>query len=244
MTEIIRALEAALEKSIIAENHPTAEDLIAHLGGGQFAWIADLPISVVHQKERLKVPDTQDFLQANHFFDEAGFSQTTYDLAQLQRLCRGAKNAFQTADLAVVDREADMRRLLFQNRRPNDYWKRLKNLDAVRAVAGLDRVDAAECSSGAIERELKESTNGQWQVESRLRDAMRSKKENRGLRSKPFVWIVVKEQGSRERVDHIAMMLKHYFGKNLLQGSGNADYYIAYMDELNAVSLREFYKKA
>ena len=244
MNEIIKELAAALEKSVIGSKSPTAEDLISHLEDGRFTWIADLPISVVYQREKLKASEARDFLQADHFFDETGFSKTVYELVQLQNLCRGAKNAFQTADLAIMERETDMSCLLFHNKRPNDYWKRLTNLDAVKAIAGLDRVDAAECSSAVIKKELKECANGQWQVESRLRNAMRSKKENTDLRSKPFIWIVVKEQGSREHVDHVAMMLKHYFGENLLQGRGNADYYIAYMEELNAVSLRAFYKKA
>jgi hypothetical protein len=244
MKEIIKELTVALEKCCIVDKNCTADNLIAYLEESHFSWIADLPISVVHQKEKLKVSGANDYLQAAHFFNEAGFSQTEYDLAALQSHCRVAKSAFQTVDLAVVEHGAEMCRLLFESKRPNDFWKRLKSVDAVKAMAGIECVDAAECIDAAIERELEESENGQWQIESRLRDAMRSKKENTDLRNKPFVWIVVKEQGEREAVDHIAMMLQHYFGANLVLGHCNADYYIGYMDELNAVSLREFYKKS
>ncbi|MCJ7765345.1 MAG: hypothetical protein MUP09_05330 [Thiovulaceae bacterium] len=245
MKKIIAELTRALEKSDIVEKSSIADAVIARLEGSRFSWIADLPISVVHQKEKLKESEAREYLQAKHFFDEAGLSKSEYKLAELKTLCEGSRSPFQCVDLAAVEKDADMSLLQFQSKRPNDFWKRLKNVDAVRAMVGLDHVGSAECSDAAIKRELDASANGQWHVESKLRDAMRSKKENAELRSKPFVWVVIKEQGSRAGTDHTAMMLNHYFGENLVQGCGdNAAFYIGYMDELNAVSLREFYKKA
>jgi hypothetical protein len=244
MKEIIRELAEALEQLTLHENLTAAESLIGELQGSRYAWVSDLPISIVHREEKLKAGQVRAFLLANGFFDDAGFSEIEQDLGRLKSRVQAMKSAFQTIDLAVLEGDAKMEKMTFQTRRPHDYWKRLNNVDALKAMVGLQCVDGSACRESSIEAALHESSNGQWPVESRLRDAMRSTKENSGLRCKPFVWVVIKTEAEHEPIDHIAMMLKHYFGSNVVEGRGNVRFYIGYMEELDAVSLREFYKKA
>ncbi len=244
MKKIIRALTKALEQLTLDENSTAGESLMEHLQGSGYSWVSDLPISIVHREEKLKAGQVREFLLANGFFDDAGFSETENDLTTLKSMAKATKNAFQTIDLAVLDSDAKIEKLTFHNKRPNDFWKRLKNVDALKAMIGLQCVDSSDCRDSAIEAALHENINGQWPVESRLRDAMRSTKENSDLRCKPFVWAIIKTEAEQEPVDHITMLLRHYFGGNVVEGRGNVRFYIGYREELNTISLREFYKKA
>ena len=244
MKEIIRALTKALEQLTLNENSTAGESLIEHLQGSGYSWVSDMPISIVHREEKLKAGQVREFLLANGFFDDAGFSETEHDLTTLKSRVKAMKSAFQTIDLAVLDNDPNMEKLTFQTKRPNDFWKRLNNVDALKAMVGLQRVDSSDCRDSAIEAALQENINGQWPVESRLRDAMRSTKENRDLRGKPFVWVVIETEAEQTPVDHITMMLRHYFGSNVVEGRGNVRFYIGYMEKLDGVSLRKFYKKA
>ncbi|MGB5964900.1 MAG: hypothetical protein WBF77_05835 [Sulfurimonadaceae bacterium] len=243
MKEIIKELSRALQKVTVNENSLVVDALMEQLNESNFSWVKDLPISIVHKKEKLKDPTSVEYLLANDFFDDTGCSGNHYELSQLKSMHNASKSSFQTIDLAVLTKGSKMDRLEFQNKRPNDFWKRLQNIETIEAMIGLQHIDSSRCRDGVIDRELEESSNGQWSIESDLRDAMRSKKENSGLRAKPFIWVVTK-QPDKNPVDHIEMMLRHYFGENVVHGRGKMESYIGYMDELDAISLREFYKKA
>lgn len=244
MKEIISELTKALEKLTINENDTAAEALIEQLQVSNYTWVSDLPISIVHREKKLKADTVRNYLLANDFFDNTGSSDTVQGLQKLERMAREMRKAFQTIDLAALESHAAMDKLTFQNKRPNDFWKRLKNANAVKALVGLQYVDSSDCSDDFIKAVLQETINGQWPVESALRDAIRSTKENSALRSKPFVWVVIQTQTDQGDVDNVAKMLRHYFGANVVEGRGNVHFYIGCMDELNAISLREFYKKA
>lgn len=233
-----------LSKMVCSSEGTTVEEALAeHCRESRFAWITDLPISMVHKREKLKDTSTAAFLNANNFFDNSGCAANRYTLSYLKHLYGEQKSVFQTIDLAVLTKGSDMDALMFESKRPNDYWKRLQNVEPIEAMIGLQYVDSASCSEEMIERALVECSNGQWQIESQLRDAIRSKKENSGLREKPFIWVVLKEHDDSGAVDHIAKMLQHYFGNNVIHKTGAKAFYIGYMPTLNAISLREFYKK-
>jgi len=244
MENIINALGEALQKVTTESDVSTADALMHHLETSRFFWIKDLPVSVVNRREKLKDRDVAGYLQEQGLFDDEGNTLPTLERSALTRLYSDVKSAFQTIDLAVASTAADLESLVYFNKRPNDYWKRLKNTENIDAMVGLQYVRNDRCSDRAIAKEIEESINGQWGVESDLRDAMRSKKENSGLREKPFVWVVVKERRGDETVDHVELLLQHYFGDNVVKGTGKSDYYIGYSKTLDAVSLREFYKKA
>lgn len=243
MNVIIKELTRALQKVTVNQNGLLAEALVQELRESGFSFVKALPISIVHTKEKLKESDTSLSLTENDFFDDAGYSRSAYDRSLLTRIYHASKSSFQAIDLAVLAKESKLERLEFQSKRPNDFWKRLQNIEAVEAMIGLQHVESSRCSDGAIEREVKGSSSGQWGVESELRDAMRSKKENSGLRMKPFIWVVTKERTGGP-VDNVGMLLHHYFGGNVVHGEGVWDFYIGYMETLNGISLREFYKKA
>ena len=244
MENIINALRKALQKATEESDAPTADALLYNLETGRFFWVGDLPVSIVHRREKLKARVTAACLQEKGFFDGEGRSLPGWERVALTSLQREAKSAFQTIDLAVTSTAAALESLVFRNKRPNDYWKRLENVENIAAMVGLQYVGNDRCSDAAVATEMAHNANGQWGVESKLRDAMRSKKENSGLREKPFVWVIVKERGGEEVADHIARLLHHYFGDNVVKGTGRADYYIGYSRTLDAVSLRAFYKKA
>lgn len=244
MKEIIRELTDALVQVQMEAGGSLAAAVSAQLKKSGFAWAEAYPISLLHSRLKIKDDTEGEKLKNRGFFDSEGFSAKEHSLSTLKALQEIAESSFQTIDLAVLDKEPAVEELLFENKRPNDYWKRLMNVGHIRAMVGLQYAAGRDCSSGAIESALQTSENGQWPIESDLRDAMRSKKENALLRNKPFVWIVMQDDAGAYGPDHIALMLKHYFGDNVVQGEGDIRFYIGYMDELNAVSLREFYKKA
>jgi len=244
MEKIVKALREALKNHTTESGVPNAASLAGKLVGTPYVWISDLPISIVHRREKVKDAEAADWLQEQGFFDEEGCSHAAWERGALTELCSGGKSAFQTLDLAVASDAAGLGDLVFRNKRPNDYWKRLQNVGAIEAMVGLQYAGGGCCSDKEIARQVEESANGQWGIESDLRDAIRSKKENSGLREKPFVWIVIKAEEGEEATDHIALLLHHYFGDNVVKGRGESDFYIGYSDTLNEISLREFYKKA
>jgi len=244
MKEIIRELTDALSQLHTEAGQHLATAVTEQLKENGFAWAAAYPISIVRSCSNIKSATDAERLKDEGFFDSHGLSAEAYSLSVLKAIQVAAESSFQIIDLAVLDKEPAVEVLHFENRRPNDYWRRLTNVGHIRAMVGLQYAEGGDCSNDAIESALQTSRNGQWPVESKLRDEMRSKKENALLRNKPFIWIVLQDVLGRDEADHVGLMLKHYFGDNVVQGEGHKRFYIGYMDELDAVSLREFYKKA
>jgi len=244
MKEIIRELTKALPQLHTEAEQRLAKAVTEQLKESRFAWAAAYPISLVRSCSNIKSAADGEMLKSRGFFDSHGLSDKEYSLSSLKTMQDVAESSFQTIDLAVLDKEPTVEEFYFESKRPNDYWRRLTNVGHIRAMVGLQYAKGGDCRSDAIKSALQTSRNGQWPVESKLRDEMRSKKENALLRNKPFVWIVMQDELGTDEADHVGLMLKHYFGDNVVQGEGHMRFSIGYMDELDAVSLREFYKKA
>ncbi len=237
---MIRLLAETLKTMNVVEGEQVCSVLSANLNGRSgYIFRCGYPISVIHERERIKDAAVAHALQDH--FDEEGFTPLVWEREALESYVQSSQGYLQSIDMAILSDDAQ--RLEFQNKRPKDYWKRLKSVEGIEAIVDIDVTVPEETTTSYIKKQLMESSNGQWPLESDLRDAMRSKKENGGLRHKPFIWVVVIDGGTSE---HVVAMARHYFGSNVLSGtlgSSTSSYVMGYMPTLDAISLRKFYQK-
>jgi len=119
----------------------------------------------------------------------------------------------------------------------------MSNCERVHAMVKVAYVEPSTCLHTHIDKEVEESANGQWSVESQLRDDMRSKKENPLLREKQYIVLYVVDESTNSCNNSIKAMLEHYFQDNIVEKEGKTSYFIGYAATLDEVSLRTFYKK-
>jgi len=151
----------------------------------------------------------------------------------------GARNV----DLVVLREE--QKDLIFEAKRERDFWKRLLSVAHIEAMITIKSVNFLDCRDDFIEHSMQKNKNNQWSVETALRDAMRANKENRELGVKPFIVILTKEFDGETSTDHLALLLKHYFGENFQEFQSEdkkINYYLAYNEQMQDIGMRYFYK--
>ena len=201
-----------------------------------------LPISVVNQKSKIKSSQAECDITDEALYDEDGLAYDKYETNVLEPLLEKFPSIFQSIDRAIVD-TTSMSTLVFESKRPNDYWKRLTNTDAIKAMVKMIPFDVYSCNVSTIEKEMQESSNGQWSLESDLRDDMRSKKENPLLRQKPYIVVFVPSEDMVTNPLVLKAMLEHYFVDNIVVQDGEKGYLLGYAKTLHEVSLKIFFKK-
>ena len=242
MNQIIESFIQTLDANKTLGQNDLIENLNLLLKEQGLRGVGVMPISVVNRQSRIKSPDVKSAIRTQNLYDANGDAHTTYDLAALEPLVRTYTSIFQTIDIAVVENDANQE-IVFASKRPNDYWKRMRNGETVRTMVKVDYVEPLACASTNIDKEVQESANGQWSLESKLRDDMRSKKENPLLRQKQYVALYVMPEDDNNCNVSIKAMLEHYFQDNIVVKEGKTSYCIGYAATLDEVSLRTFYKK-
>lgn len=246
LTQIISMLHSALASVRVAEKGDMCRALAACLNdAGEWNWVPSLPVAYIHNAERIKSVSLQKRLTGEGWTDQDGRVREGLTRSEIMRMAdTDIEAVVQEASLAPCLKDALMDRLPFAPKRAGDYWKRLDSADFLAAVIDMDIRTAGEVSPQWIAQALEQSDAGQWQAETALRDAVRSKKENTPLRGKPFIWVTVISGAGEKDAGEVVNMLGHYFGENLLQGAMQGGcFVIGYSEELNGVSLRTFYKK-
>ncbi len=241
MTNIIEAISNAVETY---ETATECKELAIKLSTllDQGAAVASLPISVVNQHSRIKSPAFKESVLHSSLYNQDGKAHDRYTLSDLTPFVQKYPKLFQTIDIAITNTKA-LEEITFASKRPNDYWKRLNDCEAIQAMMKVSLVEQSRCLIASIEQALQASSNGQWSIESDLRDDMRSKKENPLLRHKPYIALYSIIESSAESDGTIKAMLRHYFKENVFVKEGENSYFIGFSATLDEVSLRTFYKK-
>ena len=216
MKPIIETLKNALQESSVKTKESLQQTLLKSLEKETLIWVENYPVRLEHDKKSAV---------KNYRLDELSeFSNVP------------------TIDLIALTQNVES--LTFSAKRPNDFWKRLSSVDHIEAMVSLLEIDYKQCSDAFIDQDVKNSDNGQWRVETTLRDTMRANKENRDLGSKPFIVILSKEV-DEEDADHLYAMLKHYFNDNVeqvLSKDGKSNYYIGFHKHMGEMGMRYFYR--
>ncbi len=226
-----------MEQVLHAQEIRSREQLMMVLKNEGFMSISKLPVSLVSHQSKLKYEADENIT----FFGEAGESKEVYTLSELQKYSHVEAKLFQTLDLALVETLSGFEQLHFKSKRVNDYWKRLINIEGLSSMLYFRMLEPLECLTKQIDKELQSSVQGQWHVEQSLRDDMRSKKENPELRAIAYSVLFCIDA---QEVEHIEGLLQHYFGTQyLVVRHPTQTLLYAYSKSLDAISLREFYKK-
>jgi len=242
MKSIIEKLIGGLSTLNCHEKHELEKKLQEQVSTLGLHIISALPISIVNQKEKIKPAQIQNKIDSNLLYDKNNTAYSKYKFKTLEPLVHEYPSVFQSIDMAVVYQDG-LSELLFERKRLNDYWKRLTNIGAIKAMIKVMYYDNLSCQTSTIDREIKKSSNGQWPLESALRDDMRSKKENPLLRQKPYIVVYISKEKNQDGCHTVKTMLEHYFKDNVMEHTGENSYFMAYATTLNEISLRTFYKK-
>ena len=242
MNQIIETLIKAFnEPASLVKNNllETLNLLMKEIG---LSVISSLPISVVKQHSRIKSPEIKDEILTQGLYDDKGEAYITYRVDTLKQFVSSYSSLFQTIDIVIMDQNK-INEVVFATKRPNDYWTRMTNTQTIRAMIKKTFLDSYTCTTSTINKELQESSNGQWSVESDLRDDMRSKKENPDLREKPYISLYIVDTVTLGEVKELKAMLEHYFGNCVIVENQEQIMLLGHSDTLDEISLREFYKK-
>jgi hypothetical protein len=216
MNQIINNIMSVLECCSKYDKESLQQFLLLKLQSKGSHWIENYPVRVEHDKVD---------------------KQQLFTFSSLQAL-----NNVPKIDLVFASKHID--HLTFTAKRSNDFWKRISSVDHIEAMLSILSIDKSECGDDYIEDDLNASSNGQWRVETLLRDTMRANKENRDLGTKPFIVILAKEKVSQEK-DHLYELLKHYFSTNVevvTSTTEKINYYIAYHEHMGEMGMRYFYR--
>ena len=241
MKQIIKTVVQALNEVDAQEEAQLLKKLEPLMLRENLTAIASLPISIVSKRSRIKHHEVKKAIKECDLYNQDDNAYDHYTVKQLAPSVWLYPSLFQSIDMALFGRDS-VQEVLFASKRPNDYWKRMTNCDTLQAMIKVETFAPATCQISFIDKELKESSNGQWSLESRLRDDMRSKKENPLLRGKPYLVVYIVQEGEGG-CDAVQAMLAHYFNDKVVEEETRSHYFIGYALTLDEVSLRTFYKK-
>ena len=209
---IIRSIKLALINE---------EELSTHLNNNSdLTWIEDYPIAIVHENTRVKDQMTLTIMQSLPFFNEDGFSNNIHSIESIGFLNQHAPKFIKNASMLCCGKNVK-EEIEFREKFTHDKWKKVVNTHDFRATI--------EISDFGIEKTIKE-------IETELRDLMRSRKEIPSLKPIGFVWIA-----TVSNTTNLTDIMKHYFqGTHALIESNTTRTYIAWNEVLNDISLRDF----
>lgn len=205
-------------KNIFSSKH---EDLVTYLNeNSQYSWQEDYPIAIVHEQKRVKETSILDKMQDLYFFGDDGFSQEKYTPKMIEFLKKEAPEYIKTASLLCYDGALEHAYSL-KEKFTHDKWKKVINAQNFQATI--------EISSFSANASIKE-------IETELRDLMRSRKEIPALKKIAFVWVA---HVSKET--NIEDIMEHYFINNYtVLEEDTTQTYIAWNECLNDINLRYF----
>jgi hypothetical protein len=211
MQKIIDEIEASLK----AEGE-FVENLRAN---SKLYWQEDYLVAVVHERVRVKDATILEQMEKREFFDAEGKSAHNYTEDDVQFLKSEVKPYLKTISILGKEKREE-EGYLFQEKYDHDYWKKIENRSGFRVM---------------IERSFYEHET-LCEIESNLRDVMRSSKEVPSIKVIGFVWIAkVPASTDLERV------MSHYFLENhRLIEKADVKFYIGWSPTLKEVNMRYF----
>ncbi len=186
-----------------------------------YYWIADYPVAVVHEKNRIENATTLTELEEINYFDAEGFSKKSYTQQEIRLLKNTFPETLKTVYCICLTKQAKGE-YFFREKFEHDRWKKIQdqtfNMEAF--------VESSK---------FKDSDNSEM-IETCLRDIMRSAKEIPSLKAIGFVWIVTLPKDTK-----VIDILEHYFGNNhIFIEKGRKITYIAWDERLANINMRQF----
>jgi len=212
MTKIIDELKDALTSNKL---------LIKSLNDkSSFSWQEDYPVAVVHESVRIKEKDIVESLKQVGLLNSQGFSLNHYTDEIITLLDSSAPQYIKKISIMCLKGETHTT-YTFKEKRPHDYWKKVENPGNFQAVIELSSYDTSKDIC---------------QIESELRDIMRSSKEVPSVKKIAFIWIV-----TVPRSIDLSRLLKHYFmEKYEIIQKEDQTIYMGWSDTLGEVNMRYF----
>lgn len=185
-----------------------------------FFWKENYPVAVVHGKERIKQSGILEGLQNKGFLDSHGYTPSVYDESMIQTFEALAPSYIKKVSFMCFGSSVK-NGYIFEEKRSGDYWKKVVNPGNFKAVV-----------------EYSEYTKNEdiCEIESDLRDLMRSSKEVTSLKHLPFIWVVkVSANVDIEKIMH------HYYGTNFESVNHDDEtIFIGWGETLKEVNMRYF----
>lgn len=212
MLEIIDEIKVALK---------TNKSLIEGLNKkSSFGWQENYPVAVVHESVRIKEKDIVESLKDKELLNSNGFSPNHYTDELITVLGSSAPLYIKKVSIMCLAGETHTT-YTFKEKRPHDYWKKVENPGSFQAIIELSNYD---------------KNKDICQIESELRDIMRSSKEVPSVKRIGFIWVAT-VLGSID----LNRLLKHYFmEKYEIIEKEDQTIYIGWSDTLGEVNMRYF----
>ena len=178
------------------------------------------PIKIVHERTRVKEENILKELESIEFFDADGFSKNILTKDEIAFIEKNAANYIQTVSYALA-RTPFQDTYTFKEKFPHDRWKKIVNNDNIIAVL--------EESSFHVSQEICE-------IETQLRDIMRSRKEVPALKPIGFIWLAKVNKST-----DITPIMQHYFLDDFIVfEKNNQKIYIGWNQKLQNINMRYF----
>ncbi|MDQ7044771.1 MAG: hypothetical protein Q9M32_02530 [Sulfurimonas sp.] len=185
-----------------------------------WTWIANYPIAVVNEINRISDEESLKNLEAINFFNEDGFSKNDYTKKELEHLQLTVPSSIKTAYCLCLKKKPDDT-YSFKEKFQHDRWKKVTDEDNFEALIESSKFKDVDTSTV---------------IETELRDIMRRAKEIPSLKAIGFVWIVTVPKDTK-----IEDILDHYFLNNhIYVQQGRKITYIAWADALANINMRYF----
>ena len=185
-----------------------------------FYYKANYPVKIVHETTRVQDEKLLQTLVSEGFFDENGFSKSSFSEKDIQFLTLNAAKQIQNVSY-VVSQTRFSGNYTFQEKFPHDRWKKIRNTDNLNAVISI--------TAFSSEKDI-------CKIETQLRNIMRSNKEVPALKPIGFVWLAKVPKS----VD-ITPIMQHYFLQNYISFEKNEEQiYIGWNKRLQDINMRYF----
>lgn len=182
-----------------------------------YSWSEHYPVAVVHDKKRIKELQAVFWMESEGMLDKDGFTSQAYSEDMISKIRTHAPAYLKQVSMMCLE-GTNKTPYLFKEKQPHDYWKKIEDPGNLKAVVEISHYETEDIC----------------QIESDLRDLMRSSKEVPVLKELGFVWVV------SVPLD-IEKLLKHYFPEKYKKVTKHEHtVYIGWSDRLNEVNMRYF----
>ncbi|QOP41014.1 hypothetical protein [Sulfurimonas marina] len=184
------------------------------------SYIENYPIKIVHDQTRVKEDNVLETLQEIEFFDQEGFSNDTHTDKTIKFLHTNAPEYIQSVSFGISTKST-YTNFTFSEKYPQDRWKKIIDDEDLQAV---------------IEISYFSDFDEEHEIETVLRDIMRSRKEVPLLKTKSFIWIA-------DVTDNhdLTKIMKHYFQNNFTSmKTDEKTIFIGWNKQLQDINMRSF----
>lgn len=184
------------------------------------SWQANYPVALVHEERRIKEENVVTALKEKDFLDTKGYTKNIWSTERIAVFCEIAAKYVKDVSM-LVHKGKRHEHFMFKEKRAQDYWKKV--VDDGSFVA-------------TVEHSVYTESADICEIESDLRDLMRSSKEVPSLKEIGFIWIV--EAPMNIEVNRV---LAHYYQKNwMMVIAKEKTVYIGWHEHLGSVDMRHF----